>query len=106
MSFDNIIIGEPLVSLELLGLLSEEKTIHVDVQTFKNEDGEIFLPAILKHLGLFKSTGEIKKINQQRIKNPKFKSDPNQSLWRTLKHPEFTQFKVGKRVFCLIVGEF
>ena len=102
---DNIVVGEPLVSLGALGVTEDETTIHIVPEKVKNEDREIFLPLVLKTIGLFKSTGEIKKINDQRLKNDKFKSDPDQNLWRTLKRPEFTQFKIGKRIFWLVVGE-
>ena len=103
---DNVVIGEPLVSLEMLGCTKRETTVHVPLEEVKNDDGGIFLPTVLKHVGLFKSTGDIKQINAQRIKSGKFKSDPDQNLWRVINRPEFTQFKIGKRVFWLIVGEF
>lgn len=117
---DNIVIGEPLVTPFELGVTGEEATIYFDdlatgtiasdivksIDDIKNDKGEIFLPTVLKHLGMFKSNGEIRKINQQRQKSKKFNKDPDQDLWRTLNRPEFTEFKIGKRHFWLIVGEF
>lgn len=105
-TIDNIVVGEPLVSLESLGVSKKEMTVHIDLEAIRRDDGEIFLPAVLKKVGLFKSTGEVRQIDKQRQKSEKFKSDPDQNLWRTLNRPEFTEFKIGKRCFWLIVGEF
>lgn len=102
---DNIVVGEPLVPLESLGVLSEEKTVRFTFKELHNDNGEVFFPTLLKDLGFFKSTSEIRKINDQRMKNPKFTKDPNLNLWRNLTSPEMTMFKIGKRVFWLIVGE-
>ena len=102
---DNIVIGTPLVDLHLLGVTEEETTVSFTMDEVRNDNGDIFLPTLLKRVGLFTSNGQIKQINQQRLKSEKFKKDPDQNLWRTLERPEFTEFKVGKRVFWLIVGE-
>lgn len=102
---DNIVIGSPLVALELLGVSKKEETITFDMDDVRNEKGDIFLPALLVKVGFFKSTGQVRQINKQRQGNEKFKNDPDQDLWRNIIRPEFTEFKIGKRVFWLIVGE-
>ena len=102
----NIVIGNPLVKLEKLGVTEDEETLHLTVDKVKNEKGQIFLPQVLVRIGMFSSTTQIKQINQQRLKSEKFKNDPDQNLWRVLETPEFTHFKIGKNVFWLIVGEF
>ena len=102
---DNIVIGEPLVDLQLLGVAKTETTVHFTMNELRNDNGDIFLPAVLKQVGFFASTGQVRQINNQRQKNEKFKKDPDQDLWRTIERPEFTEFKIGKRVFWLIVGE-
>lgn len=102
---DNIVIGTPLVDLERLGVTKEESTVTFTMDELRNDKGDLFLPAILKQVGFFPSTGQVRQINNQRQKNEKFKKDPDQDLWRTLVRPEFTEFKIGKRVFWLIVGE-
>lgn len=105
-AIDNVVIGTPLVSLDLLGISKRENTVHVDLEEVRRDDGSVFLPTVLTKAGLFKSNGEIRQINTQRQKSKKFQSDPDQELWRTLERPEFTEFKVGKRIFWLVVGEF
>lgn len=102
---DNIVIGEPLVPLRKLGVGKRENTVFLDPEEVTGPDGEIFLPAVLKHVGMYNSTSQIKQINQQRMKQEKFANDPDQNLWRKLKRPEFTNFKIGKHNFWLIVGE-
>jgi len=106
MIVDNIVIGNIVEGLteEKLGLLPDEITIRFTVEEVTNDKGEIFLPAILKMAGLFDSTSQIRSINTQRQKAPKFKADADQNLWRNLDQPEMTSFKVGKKVFWLIVG--
>ena len=101
---DNIVIGEPLVSLESLGVLPDENTVHLPFHDIENE-GEVFLPGVLAHVGLFKSTSQIRQINKQRMKSDKIKDPLSQNLWRTITKPEMTHFKVGKKVFWLIVGK-
>lgn len=102
---DNIVIGTPLVPLEDLGVLPDEQTVSLTIEEMLNDKGELFLPAILKHVGLFKSTSEIKKISTQRTNNKKIVDPASRNLWRVLDGPEFTHFKIGKKVFWLIVGE-
>jgi len=104
---DNIIVGnlvEGLTEIQL-GVLPTEDTIHLSFAQIINDKEELFLPHILKTVGLFKSTGEIRRINQQRLKSEKFKKDPDQNLWRNCMQPEMTSFKIGKKVFWLIIGE-
>ena len=102
---ENVVIGEPLVPLEDLGVLEEEETIRFTFEEVTNDQGNVFLPHLLVNIGLFKSTSECRNINKQRQKSSKFNKDPDQNLWRNIERPEFTRFKVGKRVFWLIVGE-
>lgn len=102
---DNIVIGEPLVSLGLLGVSKREETVHFTFKELTNDQGNVFLPHVLVKNGIFKSTTECRNINNQRQKSSKFNKDPDQNLWRNIECPEFTNFKIGKRVFWLIVGE-
>jgi hypothetical protein len=101
---DNIVIGEPLVPLEKLGISKREETARFTFDELRNEQGNVFLPHLLVKLGIFKSTSECKQINTQRRKSSKFNTDPDQELWRNIERPEFTNFKIGKKVFWLIVG--
>lgn len=105
MSIDNIIIGEPVDGLTLddLGIGKEETTVMIpwdDAMTM-----EMFLPRILVAAGLFNTTSEIKRIAKDRDKSTKIKDPDSRHLWRTLSRPEMTPFKIGKKVFWLIVGE-
>lgn len=102
---DNVVIGEPLVPLEDLGVLEDEETVRFTFAGLTNSQGNVFLPHILVNVGVFKSTSECRNINKQRQKSSKFNKDPDQDLWRNIERPEFTRFKIGKRVFWLIVGE-
>ena len=107
MLIDNIIVGNLVEGLTetQIGISSDEDTVRLSFDQAKNQSGELFLPHILKTVGLFKSTGEIRKINEQRLKNDKFRNDLDQDLWRNCTHPEMTSFKIGKKVFWLIIGE-
>lgn len=100
---DNIIVGVLVENLTPgdLGILPSEETMHIPF----HENGDTFLPKILVELKLFKSTSEIKNINKQRLKSIDLTKFPEQDLWRSLTRPEMTKFKIGKRVFWLIVGE-
>ncbi len=102
---DNLVIGDPVEGLSLhgLGIGKEETTVHVSLE--QAAVLEFFLPRILVHVGLFKSTSEIKRVNKDRLNSKKIKDPLSRDLWRTLDKPEFTFFKVGKKVFTLIVGE-
>jgi hypothetical protein len=102
---ENVVIGQPLVSLEKLGVSKREETKFFSFEELRNDQGNVFLPHVLVALGVFKSTNECRKINDQRLKSSKFNKDPDQSLWRNVERPEFTHFKIGKKVFWLIVGE-
>lgn len=102
---DNIVVGTPLVELSALGVTDDEVTIHFVVDDVENDKGNVFLPTILKKAGFFTSSNQIKSINDQRQASGKFDNDPDQNLWRNLDDFEFTEFKIGKRVFWLIVGE-
>jgi hypothetical protein len=97
---DNIIVNG-LVK----GLTEKQIGIHRDEITLRIDDSVTFLPRILVDAGLFKSTSEIRQINKQRLASTKFKDPLEQVLWRELDQPEMTRFKVGKKVFWLIVGE-
>jgi hypothetical protein len=107
VQIDNIIVGNLVEGLteEQIGISPSEDTIRLSVEQATNDKGDLFLPNILKTVGLFKSTSEIRKINDQRLKSDKFKKDPDQNLWRICIRPEMTSFKIGKRVFWLIIGE-
>jgi len=102
---NNIIIGEPLVSLDALGIEENETVVRFTFDDLRNEQGNVFLPQVLKEVGVFQSTGQARTINEQRMKSSKFKDDPDQNIWRNIDRPEFTNFKIGKKVFWLIVGE-
>jgi len=80
---DNIVVGEPLVSLKSLGITDKELTVY--------EDQEVFIPRILKKYGFFKSTGEIKRNKPE--------------LWRELKFPDFLQLSFGHKRVCIITGK-
>lgn len=101
---DNILLGnliEGLTPIDL-GVTPDEQTI-----TFtKTETAQLnnFLPRILVKAGLFKSTSEIKRIHKVRQNSTKIKDIDERILWRTLDKPELTYFKIGKKVFWLIVG--
>jgi len=102
---DNLIIGnlvEGLSPLDL-GIGKEETTITIGVR--EATEMELFLPRLLVHAGLFKTTSEVKRIHNDRIKSTKIKDKDSRDLWRTLDKPEFTQFKIGKKVFWLAVGD-
>ncbi len=104
-NIDNIIIGTPIqgISLDDLGIGREEATVCIGMSEARQM--ELFLPRLLVHAGLFKSTSEVRRISKDR-KNSKKITDPlSRDLWRTVDKPEFTYFKIGKRVFWLIVGE-
>jgi len=107
MTLDNIIIGDLVEGLteSQLGISQNEDTIRLTFDDVRNDNGDVFLPHVLKTVGLFKSTGEIRRINDQRLKSDKFKNDPDQNLWRKLDRPEVTRFKIGKNIFWVFVGD-
>ena len=102
---DNLIIGELVEGLTPLdlGIGKEETTVTVSKE--KAIELELFLPRLFVHAGLFKNTSEVKRIHNDRIKSTKIKDPDSRNLWRTLDKPEFTQFKIGKKVFWLAVGD-
>ena len=102
---DNIIVGELVDGLTSkdLGIGDEETTIRIGLA--EANDMQLFLPRILVSVGLFKTTSEIKRINKDRANSKKIKDSNSRNLWRTLDQPEMTLFKIGKKVFWLIVGD-
>ncbi|NGU31023.1 hypothetical protein G6Z34_13105 [Clostridium perfringens] len=78
----NIIIGKPLVSLELLGIEPQEET---------DFDTERFLPRLLVKYGFSKSISEIKRNRKD--------------LVRYLEKPDMEMIKLGKKKVWIIVGE-
>lgn len=105
MNLDNLVIGKPIegLTLEQLGIGAEETTQTIGVR--EATEMELFLPRILVHAGIFKNTSEVKRIHNDRIKSKKIKDENSRNLWRNLDKPEMTQFKIGKKVFWLIVGD-
>ncbi|MFY8262958.1 hypothetical protein ACOT7R_08680 [Clostridium perfringens] len=78
----NIIIGKPLVSLELLGIEPQEETVF---------DTERFLPRLLVKYGFSKSISEIKRNRKD--------------LVRYLEKTDMEMIKLGKKKVWIIVGE-
>lgn len=84
MSFTTVatvVIGDPLVDLNLLGFSEDEVTIRTD---------ENFLPRILVELGWFPSTSEVKR------------NRPD--LFKEFNSPDFQEIRIGKKILWLIVG--
>lgn len=104
MMIDNIIIGQLDVSEESLGILSTEKSIYLTINEAKFGGNQLWLPLILKNVGLFNSTSEIIKIDKQRLASSKFKDLKEQNICREIIEPESTRFKIGKKVFWLFVN--
>jgi len=102
---DNIVIGELVegVTLGMLGVCDDEVTLYITEDTACNMD--YFLPAILVSVGLFPTTSEVRRVQKQRDAMKQLNAD-ERVLWRNLSRPELTKFKVGKKLFWLIVGEF
>lgn len=102
---ENLIIGKLINGLtnEKVGILESEETIYIDIETAN--DMEVFLPRLLVHAGIFKSTSEIKRIHKDRIKSNKIADPDSKNLWRILTRPEMTYFKIGKKAFWLFVGK-
>lgn len=102
---DNLIIGEPVDDLTLddLGIGAEETTVTIPMDDAVTMD--LFLPRLLVAAGLFKNTSEVKRIAKDRDNSKKIKDPASRHLWRTLDRPEMTDFKIGKKVFTLVVGE-
>lgn len=102
---DNIIVGNLVegVTPEMLGILDEEVTLHITEDDAR--DMNFFLPKILVSAGVFQNTSEIKRIQKDRDAMGQL-CDDERVLWRNLTNPEFTRFKVGKKLFWLAAGEF
>jgi len=102
---DNIVIGELVegVTLEMLGVCDDEVTIHISEDDAR--EANFFLPRLLVDAGVFTNTSEVRRIQKDRTKMGRL-SDDERVLWRELKDPELTKFKVGKKLFWLIAGEF
>jgi hypothetical protein len=102
---DNIVIGELVegVTLEMLGVLDEEVTLHISEDDAR--DMNFFLPKLLVTAGVFQNTSEIKRIQKQRDAMGQL-CDDERIIWRNLTNPELTRFKIGKKLFWLIAGEF
>jgi len=102
---DNIIVGNLVEGLTPrdLGIGKEETTVTMTMQ--EAIEMGLFLPRLLVHFGLFKTTSEVKRIDKDRKKSTKIKDKNSRELWRTLDNPEMTHFKIGKKNFWLIVGE-
>ena len=63
-----------------------------------------FLPKVLVDAGVFRSTSEVKRIDRDRQHIIEEKGAVA-ALWRTVKDPEATRYKIGKRSFWLFVGD-
>jgi len=102
---DNIVIGELVegVTLEMLGVCDDEVTIHISEDDAR--EANFFLPRLLVDAGVFTNTSEVRRIQKDRTEMGRL-SDDERVLWRELKDPELTKFKVGKKLFWLIAGEF
>jgi len=101
---DNIIVGELVEDLTLDDLGVGEEELNHTVSITAASEMEFFLPRILVHAGVFKTTSEVKRINKDRVKSTKITDPDSKNLWRTLTRPEMTHFKIGKKVFWLVVG--
>ncbi len=100
MIVDNIIVGNEIASLKELGVLESETLERFSFDEVTNDQGNVFLPALLVKIGVFKSNSECRNINAQRQKSSKFNKDPDQDLWRNIERPEFTNFKIFGLIFC------
>lgn len=101
---DNIVIGNLVegVTLENLGCLEDEATIHISEDDAR--EANFFLPRLLVTAGVFKNTTEVKRI--QKVRDGQANLFPDErALWRNLANPELTRFKVGKKLFWLIAGD-
>lgn len=89
MYIENIVIGQPLVSLEML--LGSEQYPQYDFMAVTVRDGERYLPKLLVNHGF---TSSIKEIKRNR-----------KDLDTRLDKPDFLEIKLGKKRICIIVGE-
>ena len=89
--FQNIVIGKPLVDIkELLALDERDWEENEKANTLFLPDTR-FLPAIMKEVGIVKSTSEIRR------------NRPD--LWINLNTPTCMNIKWGKRFLYIVVGE-
>jgi hypothetical protein len=102
---DNIVIGDLVegVTLEMLGVCDDEVTVHITEDDARNMN--FFLPKLLATAGVFQNTTEVKRIQSARDTMGHL-CDDERILWRNVTHPELTKFKVGKKLFWVIVGQF
>ncbi len=102
---DNIVIGDLVegVTLEMLGVCDDEVTIHITEDDAR--EANFFLPRLLVTAGVFPTTSEIRRLQKDRDKMGRL-CDDERVLWRNLRNPELTKFKVGKKLFWLIAGDF
>jgi len=105
MAIDNIVIGTPVCSYAELGILDEENTLSLSFEEARNDNGDLFLPAILVQAGLFNSTSEIRRLNKDRLQRKKLVDPLEKDIWRKIVGLEFTHFRVGRKIFWLVVGE-
>lgn len=75
-----------------------------NIRRFPAQSEGWFLPLLLVKAGLFKSTSDVKRINEQRKHTIKGRGEAA-DLWRVVKEPEATRFKIGKQIIWLFVGE-
>lgn len=101
---DNIVIGNLVegVTLEMLGVCDDEVTIHISEDSAREDN--FFLPRLLVNAGVFPATSEIRRIQKARDNMMRLSVD-ERNLWRNLRNPELTRFKVGKKLFWLIAGD-
>jgi hypothetical protein len=101
---DNIVIGNLVegVTLEMLGVLDEEVTVHISEDDAR--EANFFLPRLLVDAGVFPNTSEIKRIQKQRDTMGHL-CDDERVVWRNLTNPELTKFKIGKKLFWIIMGQ-
>jgi len=101
---DNIVIGDLVegVTLEMLGVCDDEVTIHITEDDACEAD--FFLPRLLVTAGVFQNTSEVRRIQKDRDGMGRL-CDDERVLWRNLTNPELTKFKVGKKLFWVIVGD-
>jgi hypothetical protein len=101
---DNIVIGNLVegVTLEMLGVLDGEVTVHISEDDAR--EANFFLPRLLVDAGVFPNTSEIKRIQKQRDTMGHL-CDDERVVWRNLTNPELTKFKIGKKLFWIIMGQ-
>lgn len=89
MYIENIVIGNPLVSLEML--LGSEQYPEYNFMDCTVKDDERYLPKLLARHGFTSSAKEIRRNRKD--------------LDVILEHPDFIEIKLGKRRIWIVVGE-